>query len=140
MNGFRVGLLAGILGTVAVAFVMGARTVDSVIVASSWKAPGGFNVLFNPTTNPDAGGAFILQANDIVLEAQVCPQSDISKVDGGPAMVLPCEVTRVTLNQCNFTGITDLSTNVQKKRMMRQLRECIWSKYPATLTTDAQDP
>ena len=113
-------------------------TVDSVIVPSSWKSPGGFNVLFNPTVNADGGLA--LRANDIVIEAQVCPQSDISKVDGGPAMQLPCETVRRTLNQCDFTGITDLSTNAQKRKMARQLRECAWSAYPASLTTDAQDP
>lgn len=138
MNGFRVGVLAGILGTASVAFIMGARTVDSVIVPSSWKAAGGFNVLFNPTVNADGG--LVLQANDIVVEGQVCPQSDISKVDGGEAMQLPCETVRRTLNQCNFTGITDLSTNAQKRKMARQLRECVWAGYPASLTTDAQDP
>jgi hypothetical protein len=138
MTGFRVGLIAGILGTVAVAAFMGARTVDSVIVASSWKAPGGFNVLFQPTVNADGG--LVLQANDIVVEGQVCPQSDISKVDGGAAMQLPCENVRRTLNQCTFTGITDLSTNAQKRKMARKLRECVWEGYPASLTTDAQDP
>ncbi len=137
MNGFRVGLIAGILGTASVAFIMGARTVDSVIVPSSWKSPGGFNVLFNPTVNADGG--LVLQANDIVVEGQVCPQSDISKVDGGAAMQLPCENVRRTLNQCNFTGITDLSTNAQKRKMARQLRECVWQGYPASLTTDALD-
>ncbi len=138
MNGFRIGVLAGILGTASVAFIMGARTVDSVIVPSSWKAAGGFNVLFQPTVNADGG--LVLQANDIVVEGQVCPQSDISKVDGGAAMQLPCETVRRTLNQCNFTGITDLSTNAQKRRMARQLRECVWQGYPASLTTDALDP
>ena len=138
MNGFRIGVLAGALGAITVAFLAGARTVDSVIVPSSWKSPGGFNVLFNPTVNADGGLA--LRANDIVIEAQVCPQSDISKVDGGPAMQLPCETVRRTLNQCDFTGITDLSTNAQKRKMARQLRECAWSAYPASLTTDAQDP
>lgn len=138
MNGFRVGLIAGILGTVAVAAFMGARTVDTVIQPSSWKAPGGFNVLFNPTTNADGG--LVLQANDVVIEGQVCPQSDIVKHDGGEPMQLPCEMVRTTLNRCSFTGITDLGTNAQKRRMVRQLRECVWEGYPASLTTDVQDP
>lgn len=138
MNGFRIGVLAGALGAITVAFLAGARTVDSVIVPSSWKAAGGFNVLFNPSVNADGG--LVLQANDIVVEGQVCPQSDISKVDGGAAMQLPCENVRTTLNRCSFTGITDLSTNAQKRRMVRQLRECVWAGYPASLTTDAQDP